>query len=633
MQQPSLALQQITEGLAPPRHRSSTDDIFNEPQRLHKVLASCGFGSRRAMEEMILAGRITVNREPADVGQKVGPGDEVRINGELVKVRFAEPRTRILMYHKPAGEIVTRDDPEGRPTVFEKLPNIGNGKWIAIGRLDFNTEGLLLFTNSGELANKMMHPRYEVEREYAVRVMGLLTPEQEQSLLTGIELEDGPGKVEKIGDGGGEGSNHWYHIVIKEGRNREVRRLFEALGLTVSRLIRTRYGSVAMPSRVKRAQTLELTTEEVGAVLVAAGMKSTGPAQQHAGQGPRQNGQPGQAHGKGPRQQGQGQRDRGPRGPRREPDPPQNASGETEAQPESEAIEPGNSVHGLPTHGNTPVGKFFSKSHGKGHGRPQGQGGPRRGAAAQGQGGRSFGQHGRPQHGKPRHADPRGGQGSSPYVMTTLTVPGAVPEGLPGTEGPRHKGPGGQGPRGPGRGNGGNGQGRGHGPNAQNRGNGQNAAGGGQGNKRGRGNRHRNGPRPEATPGNESTRSNAPANIDDGIGNRQRGGPHPATAVRPVDDDIGNRQRGGPKPPTAVQVDDDIGNRQRGGLKPAPAAAQVDDDIGNRQRGGPKPGTARPVDDDIGNRQRGGPKPVSSSGNEAPRANAPPKIDDDIGNR
>jgi 23S rRNA pseudouridine2605 synthase len=201
--------------MTPPRHRSSTDDIFTEPQRLHKVLASCGFGSRRAMEEMILAGRITVNREPADVGQKVGPGDEVRINGELVKVRFAEPRARILMYHKTAGEIVTRDDPEGRPTVFEKLPNIGHGKWIAIGRLDFNTEGLLLFTNSGELANKMMHPRYEVEREYAVRVMGLLTPEQQQALLTGIELEDGPGKVEKIEDGGGEGSNHWYHVFLK----------------------------------------------------------------------------------------------------------------------------------------------------------------------------------------------------------------------------------------------------------------------------------------------------------------------------------------------------------------------------------------------------------------------------------
>ncbi len=211
------------------------------------------------MEELILAGRITVNREPADVGQKVGPGDEVRINGELVKVRFSEPRPRILMYHKPSGEIVTRDDPEGRPTVFEQLPNIGNGKWIAIGRLDFNTEGLLLFTNSGELANKMMHPRYEVEREYAVRVVGTLTDEQQKALLTGIELEDGPAKVEALEDRGGEGTNHWYHIVLKEGRNREVRRLIEALGLGVSRLIRTRYGTIAMPPRVKRGQMQELT--------------------------------------------------------------------------------------------------------------------------------------------------------------------------------------------------------------------------------------------------------------------------------------------------------------------------------------------------------------------------------------
>ena len=269
-----MALQQIAESLGPPRHKSSTDEIFTEPQRLHKVLASCGFGSRRAMEELIIAGRITVNREPADVGQKVGPGDEVRINGELVRVRFAEPRARILMYHKPAGEIVTRDDPEGRPTVFEQLPNVGGGKWIAIGRLDFNTEGLLLFTTSGELANKMMHPRYEVERQYAVRVMGTLTQEQQQALLQGIELEDGRANVDKLEDGGGEGANHWYHVVIKEGRNREVRRLFETLGLMVSRLIRTRYGTITMPSRLKRGQTLELSPDEVGAVLTVAGMKS-----------------------------------------------------------------------------------------------------------------------------------------------------------------------------------------------------------------------------------------------------------------------------------------------------------------------------------------------------------------------
>jgi len=497
-------LQQITEGLAPPRHRSSTDEIFTEPQRLHKVLASCGFGSRRAMEEMILAGRITVNREPADVGQKVGPGDEVRINGELVKVRFAEPRARILMYHKTAGEIVTRDDPEGRPTVFERLPNIGNGKWISIGRLDFNTEGLLMFTNSGELANKMTHPRYEVEREYAVRVMGLLTPEQQQALLTGVELEDGPAKVEKLEDGGGEGSNHWYRVVLKEGRNREVRRLFETLGLTVSRLIRTRFGTVAMPSRLKRGQTLELTAEEVGAVLTSAGMRSTGPSVQNQPQGGRSKGQGGRGQGSGPRPSGHGQRDRGPRVPNPAPGLPREASTDAETPAEFEGIEPGNSVHGLPTHGNTPVGKFFAKNHGKPHGRPQGQGGPRRGGPGQGHGSRPFGQSGRPQHGKPHHAEPRGGHGpSSPYVMTTLTVPGAVPEGLPGTGGPRPKGPGGaNAPRGPGAVNGSRGP------------------GGGQGKKRGRGNRNRRGPKPESMPGNEAPRAVEPAVVDDDIGNR-----------------------------------------------------------------------------------------------------------------
>ena len=315
------------------------------------------------MEELILAGRITVNREPADVGQKVGPGDEVRINGELVKVRFSEPRPRILMYHKPSGEIVTRDDPEGRPTVFEQLPNIGNGKWIAIGRLDFNTEGLLLFTNSGELANKMMHPRYEVEREYAVRVVGTLTDEQQKALLTGIELEDGPAKVEALEDRGGEGTNHWYHIVLKEGRNREVRRLIEALGLGVSRLIRTRYGTIAMPPRVKRGQMQELTAEEVGAVLVEAGMRSTGPAPQqrpgqggkprHAGQGPKQ---------RGPRPHGQGRS--GPQGrdgvPRHDDMAPRAADSDLPPDDEN-VIEPGNSVHGNPTHGNRPVSSIFGQ--------------------------------------------------------------------------------------------------------------------------------------------------------------------------------------------------------------------------------------------------------------------------------
>jgi 23S rRNA pseudouridine2605 synthase len=236
------------------------------------LLAQCGYGSLRGLEEMIIAGRITVNRQPAEVGQKVGPSDQVRINGELVRIRFAPPRARVLLYHMPAGEIVSRSDPEGRPTVFDKLPRLGSAKWIAVGRLDFNSEGLLLFTTLGELANRLMHPRYEVEREYAVRIVGALTPEQERALLEGIELEDGPARVLSLADGGGEGSNHWYKITLPEGRNREVRRLFEALGLMVSRLIRTRYGVVGMPPQLKRGQTLELGPDELNKLMSAAGM-------------------------------------------------------------------------------------------------------------------------------------------------------------------------------------------------------------------------------------------------------------------------------------------------------------------------------------------------------------------------
>jgi len=313
-QQPSLALQRIAESLPPPRHKGSTDEIFNEPQRLHKILASCGFGSRRAMEELIIAGRITVNRMPAEIGQKVGPGDEVRINGEPVKIRFAEPKPRVLMYHKPAGEIVTRDDPEERPTVFEQLPPIRDAKWIAVGRLDYNTEGMLLFTNSGELANRLMHPRYEVEREYAVRVMGRLTDDQLRALTSGVELEDGPAKCEKVEDGGGDedAANHWYHVAIKEGRNREVRRLFEALGLTVSRLIRTRYGRMAMPSTLKRGDVVELESQDVQALLQSVGLKSTGGAAGNAPKPgkPQRHGAQGQGRAPGPSNR-PGQRGRG----------------------------------------------------------------------------------------------------------------------------------------------------------------------------------------------------------------------------------------------------------------------------------------------------------------------------------
>ncbi len=236
------------------------------------MLAQCGYGSLRGLEELIIAGRITVNRLPAEVGQKVGPNDQVRINGELVRLRFAAPRVRVLLYHKPAGEIVSRADPEGRPTVFDKLPRLGSAKWIAVGRLDFNSEGLLMFTTLGELANRLMHPRYEVEREYSVRVMGTLTPEQEVQLLQGVDLDDGPAKVLALADGGGEGANHWYKIVLPEGRNKEVRRMFEALGLMVSRLIRTRYGVVSMPPQLKRGQTQELEHDELDVLLKAVGM-------------------------------------------------------------------------------------------------------------------------------------------------------------------------------------------------------------------------------------------------------------------------------------------------------------------------------------------------------------------------
>ena len=255
--------------------RRSTEPVFTEPQRLHKVLAQCGYGSLRGLEEMIIAGRITVNRMPAEVGQKVGPNDQIRINGELVRLRFAPPRSRVLLYHKPAGEIVSRSDPEGRPTVFDKLPRLGSARWIAVGRLDFNSEGLLLFTTSGELANRLMHPRYEVEREYSVRILGRLTPEQERSLVEGVKLEDGAARVKSVADGGGDedSANHWYTVVLPEGRNREVRRLFEALGLTVSRLIRTRYGIVSMPPQLKRGQVQEFEGGDLDRLLQAAGMK------------------------------------------------------------------------------------------------------------------------------------------------------------------------------------------------------------------------------------------------------------------------------------------------------------------------------------------------------------------------
>jgi 23S rRNA pseudouridine2605 synthase len=236
-------------------------------QKLHKVLAQAGVGSRREMETWIKEGKVTVNGAVATVGTRVVPADLIRIGRRTIRWPGTHRLPRVLVYHKPEGEIVSRDDPEGRASVFEKLPQLRGAKWLAVGRLDYNTSGLLLFTTSGELANRMMHPRFAVEREYAVRIVGQLKPDQVRRLEEGIALSDGVAKCESVADEGGEGTNHWYRIVLKEGRNRVVRRLFEALGLTVSRLIRVRFGVVALPPRLKRGQVNPLTAGEVKALV------------------------------------------------------------------------------------------------------------------------------------------------------------------------------------------------------------------------------------------------------------------------------------------------------------------------------------------------------------------------------
>ena len=234
-------------------------------EKLQKALADAGWGSRREMERLIESGVVTVNGLSAKLGDRVGPEDVIRVEGRVVRRAAPQPgdAPRVLIYHKPAGEIVSRDDPEGRPSVFAHLPRVPGGRWIAVGRLDFNTEGLLIFTTSGALANRLMHPRYEMEREYAVRTAGELTPEAEQQLLDGVELEDGPAKFETLEDEGGRGLNHWYTVTIREGRNREVRRLFEAVNLTVSRLIRVRYGAVELPPGLLRGKMKELEPADV----------------------------------------------------------------------------------------------------------------------------------------------------------------------------------------------------------------------------------------------------------------------------------------------------------------------------------------------------------------------------------
>ena len=242
--------------------------------KLQKALAQAGLGSRRDMEELVRAGRVTVNGEPATIGARVGPQDVIQVNGRTIGRAADSTPPRVLLYYKPEGEIVSRDDPDGRPSVFDRLPHPRGAKWLAVGRLDFNTSGLLILTTSGELANRMMHPRYELDREYAVRIQGRLSPEQQAKLLSGLRLDDGMARCEAVHDRGGEGANHWYHIVIREGRNREVRRLFEVLRLRVSRLMRVRFGSVSLPRNLRRGQYVELPRPEVRQLLTSLGLEA-----------------------------------------------------------------------------------------------------------------------------------------------------------------------------------------------------------------------------------------------------------------------------------------------------------------------------------------------------------------------
>ncbi|WP_051168083.1 23S rRNA pseudouridine(2605) synthase RluB [Marinospirillum minutulum] len=242
-------------------------------EKLQKVLARSGMGSRREMETVIEAGLVTINGRTAVLGDRISGQDRVTVKGRPVTLKAEDdlPR-RVIMYNKPEGELVTRKDPEGRRTVFDHLPRLRGERWIAIGRLDINTAGLLLFTNDGELANRLMHPSHQVEREYAVRVMGEVTDEMLDAMREGVMLEDGLGRFSAIELVGGEGINVWYHVVINEGRNREVRRLWESQGVTVSRLKRVRYGNIYLDKRTKMGEWIELTQAEVDDLSALGGL-------------------------------------------------------------------------------------------------------------------------------------------------------------------------------------------------------------------------------------------------------------------------------------------------------------------------------------------------------------------------
>lgn len=233
-------------------------------ERLQKILSQAGLGSRREMERWIENGWVQVNGKPVKLGDSATGEDKITVKGKLINNPLkVKQNTRILLYHKPVGEISSRHDPKFEKTVFDNLPHLRQGRWVQVGRLDLNTSGLLIFTNNGELANQLMHPRYGLEREYAVRVHGEVSQEALKNLLKGVELEDGIAKFTRLESRGGAGTNSWYHVTLNEGRNREVRRLWESQGVEVSRLIRIRYGMISMPRYLARGQTYELTPKEV----------------------------------------------------------------------------------------------------------------------------------------------------------------------------------------------------------------------------------------------------------------------------------------------------------------------------------------------------------------------------------
>ncbi len=255
---------------------TDTPTLHDKPQgeKLQKLLARLGLGSRRGLEEIIKTGRITINHKPAKLGDRVLLTDEVRVDGRLVRIKAEhEKRRRVIAYYKPEGEICSVSDPEGRTSVFERLPKLTHDRWVMVGRLDINSSGLLLFTNDGELAHRLMHPSHQIVREYAVRILGEVTPEIARTLTTGVQLEDGMAQFDDIKEGGGSGVNKWYHVSLKEGRKREVRRLFESQGLKVSRLLRTRYGSVKLPSTLKTGRFIELDRGDIKELIALVSLR------------------------------------------------------------------------------------------------------------------------------------------------------------------------------------------------------------------------------------------------------------------------------------------------------------------------------------------------------------------------